>query len=187
MNYRWDGSNFRPVSGMHAQQDIKLCTIGNEYLVPLVDAQQMNPGIAKNIFISLIIFGSFTLCAQVPFHKGVNLTNWFQAASPRQIQFRKFTKQDFQNIKSLGCDVIRLPINLHAMTSGAPDYTLDPLFLNFLDQAVDWSEELNIYLILDNHSFDPAVSTSPDIENILIKVWPQLANSLQKPIGFSFI
>jgi endoglucanase len=59
-----------------------------------------------------------------------------------------------------------LPINLHAMTSGAPDYTLDSLFLNFLDQTIGWSEELNIYLILDNHSFDPAVSTSPDIVNI---------------------
>ena len=70
------------------------------------------------------------------------------------------------------------------MTSGAPDYTLDPLFLNFLDQAVDWSEELNIYLILDNHSFDPAVSTSPDIENILIKVWPQLANRYKSRSDF---
>ncbi len=144
----------------------------------------MNPGVAKNLFILLVIFGSFTLSAQVPFHKGVNLTNWFQAASPRQIQFRKFTKQDFQNIKSLGCDVIRLPINLHAMTSGTPDYTLDPLFLSFLDQAVDWSEELNIYLILDNHSFDPAVSTSPDIGNILIKVWPQLANRYKSRSDF---
>jgi len=58
---------------------------------------------------------------EVPFHRGVNLTGWFQADSPRQIQFTKFTKQDFLDIKSLGCDVIRLPINLHFMTSGAPD------------------------------------------------------------------
>ena len=135
----------------------------------------MNKGVARKVFILLISVGSFTLSAQVPFHKGVNLTSWFQAASPRQIQFTKFTKKDFQNIRSLGCDVIRLPINLHAMTSGTPDYTLDPLFLDFLDQAVGWSEELNIYLILDNHSFDPAVSTNPDVENILIKVWSQLA------------
>src|SRR5688572_11235480 len=135
----------------------------------------MNLGLTRSIFIPLIIFGSFTLSAQVPFHKGVNLTSWFQAASPRQIQFTKFTKTDFQNIKGLGGDVVRLPINLHAMTSGAPDYTLDPLFVNFLDQVVNWSEELNIYLILDNHRFDPAVSTSPEIENILVKVWAQLA------------
>src|SRR5262245_48454782 len=80
-----------------------------------------------------------TACAQVPFSKGVNLTSWFQASSAQQIQFSKFTRKDFERIKSLGCDVIRLPINLHAMTNGEPDYTLDPLFLSFLDQAVTWS------------------------------------------------
>ena len=57
---------------------------------------------------------------EVPFHRGVNLTGWLQAGSARQIQFTKFTKQDFVNIKSLGCDVIRLPINLHFMTDGDP-------------------------------------------------------------------
>ena len=48
----------------------------------------------------------------LPFHKGVNLTNWFQTNSPQTIQFNKFTKKDFERIKSLGTDVIRLPINL---------------------------------------------------------------------------
>jgi endoglucanase len=115
------------------------------------------------------------LMAQLPFHRGVNLTQWFQAPSARQIQFTKFTVKDFQNIKSLGCDVIRLPINLHAMSGGAPDYTLDPILIQFLDSAVKWSEQLNVHLILDNHSFDPAIDTQPDIENVLVKVWTQLA------------
>ncbi len=113
--------------------------------------------------------------AQVPFHRGVNLTNWFQSDNARKIQFRKYTKKDFMDIKSLGCDVIRLPINLHGMTSGTPDYIIDPLFISFLDSAVNWAEELNIYLIIDNHSFDPSVNTSSDIGQILTKVWPQLA------------
>ncbi|MBN1895667.1 cellulase family glycosylhydrolase [bacterium] len=71
--------------------------------------------------------------------------------------------------------MIRLPINLHAMTGGAPDYTLDPLFLYFLDQAVDWAEELEIHLLLDNHTFDPALNTDPDIGDILVPVWTQMA------------
>ncbi len=116
------------------------------------------------------------LYAQVLFQRGVNLTNWFQSASASQIQFNRFTKKDFQDIKSLGCDVIRLPINLHAMTSGAPDYTLDPLFLSFLDQAVDWAEELDIHLILDNHTFDPSAPTDPAIGPVLVKVWSQMAD-----------
>ncbi|MDO9257377.1 MAG: cellulase family glycosylhydrolase [Bacteroidales bacterium] len=129
----------------------------------------------KLILIPLFFFFIQSSQAQVPFHRGVNLTNWFQADNARKIQFRKYTKKDFMDIKSLGCDVIRLPINLHGMTSGAPDYTIDPLFISFLDSAVNWAEELNLYLLIDNHSFDPAVNTSPDIGQILTKVWPQLA------------
>jgi endoglucanase len=113
--------------------------------------------------------------AQMPFSRGVNLTNWFQAYSAQQIQFTKFTRKDFVNIKSLGCDVIRLPINLHAMTSGSPDYIIEPLFFNFLDSAVSWAEELQINLLLDNHTFDPAANTDPDIGPVLIKVWTQMA------------
>ena len=113
--------------------------------------------------------------SQAPFSRGINLTGWFQTSGPRAIQFTKFTKKDIANIKSLGCDVIRLPINIHAMTSGSPSYTLDPLYFAFLDSAVTWCEQLKIYVILDNHSFDQAGSTTAGISDILIKVWSQMA------------
>lgn len=109
------------------------------------------------------------------FSKGINLSGWFQAGSVREIHFTKYTKKDLQEIKSLGCDVIRLPINLHAMTSGAPEYTIDPLFFQFLDTVVDQCEELGMALILDNHTFDPAVRTKPSVEKVLLKVWAQMA------------
>ena len=126
------------------------------------------------ISTALIIL-SLSSFSQAPFSQGVNLTGWFQAGSAQMIQFTKFTEQDFIDIKSLGCDVIRLPINLHFMTDGAPDYTLDPLFLTFLDQVVDWAEKHEIHLLLDNHTFDPAENTDPNIGDILVKVWPQMA------------
>ncbi|OHB66439.1 MAG: hypothetical protein A2Y77_03815 [Planctomycetes bacterium RBG_13_62_9] len=113
--------------------------------------------------------------ADVPFHRGVNLTNWLQAGSARQIQFTKYTKQDFINIKSLGCDVIRLPINLHFMTGGEPNYVVDPLFYNFLDQIVGWCEELQLHLLLDNHTFDVDSSTDPNLNKVLAPIWSQIA------------
>jgi len=61
------------------------------------------------------------------------------------------------------------------MTDGPPDYTIDPLFTYFLDSAVSWAEELELYLILDNHTFDPSIDTDPNIGDILIPVWKQLA------------
>lgn len=110
-----------------------------------------------------------------PFSRGINLSGWFEVPSSRQIQFTRYSRKDFENIKALGCDVIRLPINLKAMTSGSPDYTLDPLFLSFLDETIGWAEDLGIYIIVDNHTFDPAIPTEKDVEKVLLKEWAQLA------------
>lgn len=131
------------------------------------------------VWICFLLFQTAYSFPQAPFSRGVNLTGWFQVNSPGQIQLTKYTRQDIVNIKSLGCDVIRLPINLHSMTQGGPNYTLDPLYVSFLDSVIKWCEELDIYLILDNHSFDPNLDTSPDIGNILNKVWSQTALHLK--------
>ena len=127
------------------------------------------------LFLALTFSFSSIKAADAPFHKGVNLTNWFQVGSAQQIQFSKYSKTDFEQIQSLGCDVVRLPINLHFMTNGAPDYTLDPLFLTFLDEVISWTEELGMNLILDNHTFDSSTDTDPKVGEILLKVWPQMA------------
>jgi endoglucanase len=113
---------------------------------------------------------------QTPFTRGFNLANWFQAPNAGQIQLKKYTRQDFEKIKSLGCDVIRLPINLHPMTSGPPEYLIDPLLLEFLDTVVDWAESVGINIILDNHTFDPNEKTDPAVEEVLVKVWEQMAH-----------
>ena len=124
--------------------------------------------ILLKIFIVSPVYGQ-------PFSRGVNLTGWFQPESINRLPFLKYTKEDFYNLKVLGVDVIRLPVNLHAMTDNTPSQTLDDLLFYFLDQAVDWAEELNIKLILDNHSFDPAVETGFRIDTVLIPVWQQMA------------
>jgi endoglucanase len=113
--------------------------------------------------------------AQIPFTRGVNLTGWFQAGNAQQIQFTKFTRQDFENIKRLGCDVIRLPIELHYMIEDGTDYTLDPLFFTFLDSAVLWAEAVDIHLIFDNHTFEVLTNTDPAIEPMLVATWAQMA------------
>ncbi len=126
----------------------------------------------------MILFSFFSrqLPAQdMPFSRGVNLTGWFQVSNAEQIQFSKYTKLDFEQIKGLGCDAIRLPINLHYMTGGAPDYAIDPLFYSFLDEVVKWAGELNIHLILDNHTFDVTANTDPKVGDVLEKVWTQMA------------
>ena len=110
-----------------------------------------------------------------PFSKGVNFSDWFESNNAGGIPFTKYTEQDFIDVKSLGADVIRLPVKMHSMISGAPYYTLDPLLVKFLNMAVDWAEKHEIYIIIDNHSFDPVLPTSTDIDRILVPVWEQVA------------
>ncbi len=131
----------------------------------------------KKIVIMSLLFISFSAIssAQPPFHKGFNLSRWFEKPSAQRIQFTRFTMDDFINIKDLGCDHIRLPIHFFNMTGEGPDYQIDPLLFTFLDQVINWIEDLGLYLILDNHSFDVNINTSPEILDELIKVWKQIA------------
>ena len=126
----------------------------------------------------------------MPFTKGVNLTNWFQVNEVGQIQVNKYTKKDFEQLKSLGCDVIRLPIHLHSHTSGQPNFEVNPLLFEFLDEIVAWAEDLNMHLILDNHTFDPSGFTPLTIDLPLLKIWPQIAshfNGKYKHIYFEIL
>jgi endoglucanase len=111
----------------------------------------------------------------LPFSRGINFSGWFEASSVRAVAFTAFTEEDFLDARSMGVEVIRLPIRLHSMTGGAPSYTIDPLLFELLDRAVDWAEKYRIYIILDNHSFDPVGATDPQIGNILFPVWEQMA------------
>jgi len=143
----------------------------------------------RNLAFILLVFMQFSLvpvseAQQAPFSRGVNLTSWFQARSIREVRFSKYTQKDFIRIKQLGADVIRLPINLHYMTDGAPEYRIDPLFFERLDQVVSWADELGLYLILDNHTFHPTRSTDPGIGDILEKVWVQMAGHYSQASRF---
>jgi endoglucanase len=148
----------------------------------------MNPiqGCMKKYILNSLFCISLGIAQQVPFSKGVNITGWFQADRAKQIQFTEYTKKDFEELKSLGVDVVRLPINLHSMTSGGPEYNLQPLFLFFLDQVADWAEELQISLILDNHTFDVTVSTDTAIGQVLIPVWTHMAEHFKNRSKYIF-
>jgi aryl-phospho-beta-D-glucosidase BglC (GH1 family) len=109
------------------------------------------------------------------FKMGVNFNQWFEATGFQQIDFNKYKKKDFLNLKKMNGGIVRLPINFEAMTSGSPNYTINNNFFAYLDSAVNWAEELNMYLIIDNHTFyqDPRIYNV--IEDRLNKMWNQIS------------
>ncbi|OIP83717.1 MAG: hypothetical protein AUK44_04460 [Porphyromonadaceae bacterium CG2_30_38_12] len=137
------------------------------------------------ILLAFITIISFEAYGVAPFSKGVNLSKWYEESAIENIQFSKYTKNDFEQIKSLGFDVIRLPINLMYF-SDVTTNQINPLLFDILDHPIAWAEELGIYLILDNHTlFDNVekryVNSNNAFDQIkfqtaLTSVWSQMAD-----------
>ena len=112
----------------------------------------------------------------MPFSKGVNLSYWLEPEWFGNDGTTYYNKQDFEDIKSIGVDIVRIPIHFESWSSGAPDYIIEDWVWEILDKAVDWCTELNLYVIIDFHNDCLGkFSTSPDIEKVLKKIWPQIA------------
>ena len=110
-----------------------------------------------------------------PFTKGVNMTSWFEIWEKGIPNLNKYSYQDFLNLKELGVDVVRLPVHFYMMMDDKSG-ELEEIVWNYLDQVCDWAEELEIYLIIDNHSFNKGKYPSAKVvRKHLETIWPQIA------------
>nr|WP_318659183.1 cellulase family glycosylhydrolase [uncultured Treponema sp.] len=111
----------------------------------------------------------------LPFHKGINFTLWLEGNEPHRAA--NFGRQDFEDIRSLGVDCTRLYIRFEEYSSGKPDYIIPDWLWKNIDDAVAWCTELKMYMIIDFHNdCDGDSKTRPDVEKVLTKIWPQIAN-----------
>lgn len=110
---------------------------------------------------------------EIPFHKGVNINAWFDRPAS-QVNPDKIKDHDFENLKKIGMDVVRLPINFHSNVGPAPEYRLDEGYLSNLDVAVNMITGHGLWVILDHHSL--SVETFPnDGEALITACCKQLA------------
>lgn len=129
----------------------------------------------RNIFLSIIAisaalsFGNFrveaaggafldateasaaTALNEIPFHKGVNINAWFDRSTSK-VTHGKIKGSELDNLKRLGMDVVRLPINFHSNVGEGPDFKLDETYLEYLDKAVERITSRGLWVILDHHS-----------------------------------
>ena len=112
----------------------------------------------------------------MPFSKGINLTGWLEDYGSGNYSSIYIGKQDFEDIKSLGVEIIRIPIFFEEFSSGKPDYKIEEWLFKCIDNAVEWCTELKMYMIIDFHNdCDGKSKTKPDVEDMLLKIWPQIA------------
>lgn len=113
---------------------------------------------------------------KVPFSKGFNLSDWLNMTQEYWFVPDKYKEQDFEDLKTLGVDVVRVPINFPLFMGSAPAYTFDKRLLDVIDSAVEWASSRGIYIILDQHSdFSPTGFTA-DKEELVASGLRQLAS-----------
>lgn len=118
------------------------------------------------------------------FNMGVHFNMWFETQNIDQVNFTYYGKQDFLNVKRLGANIVRLPINFKSYTGSSPNYVIEPKLLEYLDQVVAWAEETQTFLIIDNHTLYQDGNAYYYIEPYLIKLWEQLATRYKDKSDF---
>jgi len=112
---------------------------------------------------------------EVPFHRGVNLTGWYQEDDVGQTPVGRFGPVDFGRLKDLGVDGVRLPVNFAAFVGPAPGFVLRPLGLDLLDRGVDGLLAAGFTVVLDNHSDPTDPRLKGRLEAFERALWTQLS------------
>lgn len=63
----------------------------------------------------------------------------------------EITPSLIQQISAQGFKSIRIPITWSHRMGGAPDYTIDPAFMDRVQQVVDWSLDAGLYVMINIH------------------------------------
>ncbi|MCQ2189881.1 MAG: glycoside hydrolase family 5 protein, partial [Paludibacteraceae bacterium] len=88
--------------------------------------------------------------AEFTISRGVNLDHWLsQRGTGVDIDPNYITKKDFEQIKNLGFDFVRVPIEEQLMYN--TDLTRRKIGFDLLDSAVKWSDETGLNMICDLH------------------------------------
>lgn len=127
----------------------------------------------------LVSASLFAQAVKAPFSKGLNLSKWFETWNDTIPNLKVYNKTDFEHLKELGVEVVRVPIHFAAFLD--EEDKIKPIIFDYLDQACDWAEELGMYIIIDNHSFNSGKYPTPaKVDESLKIVWPQIANHFKK-------
>ncbi len=108
----------------------------------------------------------------------VKASSWSHEQAP--------TKELFQKVKSYGYQAIRLPITFFPWMDYSNNDTINPEWLNYIQQMVDWAMECDLYIIIDFHHDDGCwvrIAETGDNWTKIIqryqRIWEQVANKFK--------
>lgn len=101
--------------------------------------------------ISYVPEKSGKVLTECPFQKGINISDWLLYAEEENIRPEAYLEKDFIDIKNLGFDAVRLPVNFQNHVDASNK--INNYMLTCLDNAVNMAEKVGLYIIIDNHGY----------------------------------
>lgn len=108
------------------------------------------------------------------FQRGANLGNYLEAPKG-QDWGQKYTKADFEHIKSEGFDHVRLPIRWSDYAGPAPDFKLTAEIYAKADFLVTNALQHGLAVIVNIHHFDEFTTDPMARTDLFLALWNQLA------------
>ncbi len=117
-------------------------------------------------------------------HAGWNLGNSFDATCGETCWGNPATTKPMIDLIATKFNYVRIPVTWYDhMTSGAPNYTVDPAFFARLKQVVDWAISDNMFVDINIHHdggggswLIPSSGAMSTTEPEFIALWRQIAN-----------
>ncbi len=122
----------------------------------------------------LIVFLAVDVQAVTTLTKGVTIGDWLSPLEDYYIQTTRYTKTEFENIKELGFDYVRILVNFN--TSGmSADNVISPIQIACLEKAVQWAEEVGLKVVIVNSGDTISDATADAVAARVADNWKDLA------------
>lgn len=106
--------------------------------------------------------------------RGINIGNTMEA--PNEGAWNAPIKEYyFDDIKNVGFNTVRIPINWWNHTSKNAPYTIDAAWLNRVEQVVDWGLARGLFIELNTHHETQLFSNFNTYLPMYVSIWTQIA------------
>jgi endoglucanase len=106
--------------------------------------------------------------------RGLNLGNYLENPHPDDWKIR-FDLRDYARIRSAGFTNVRIPLNFSAHAGAAPDYTIDPKYLQRVDENLQAAHAAGLKIIIDDHNERELMADPETNTRKFLSEWKQAA------------
>ena len=105
----------------------------------------------------------------------VNMGNMLEATTEGSWGGAPIAADDFPRIAAAGFETVRIPVRWHNKTTDGAPWTVDPAYMDRVQQVVDQALAANLNVILNSHHFDPIHEDPLGVAEWHGTVWRQIA------------